>query len=64
MAYLRKATPMQRMSGIDPMFIYSETAVSPMEVAYACVFDPATAPHSEGKPPELLLPAPASTPLK
>jgi WS/DGAT/MGAT family acyltransferase len=32
------------MSGIDPMFIYSETAVSPMEVAYACVFDPATAP--------------------
>ncbi|HVA05862.1 MAG TPA: wax ester/triacylglycerol synthase family O-acyltransferase [Acidimicrobiales bacterium] len=31
------------MSGIDPMFIYSETAASPMEVAYACVFDPATA---------------------
>ncbi|HEX3461442.1 MAG TPA: wax ester/triacylglycerol synthase family O-acyltransferase [Acidimicrobiales bacterium] len=35
---------MQRMSGIDPMFIYSETPETPMEVAYACVFDPATAP--------------------
>jgi WS/DGAT/MGAT family acyltransferase len=37
---------MQRMSGIDPMFIYSETRVSPMEVAYACVFDPSTAPSA------------------
>ena len=35
---------MQRMSGIDPMFVYSETPVTPMEVAYACVFDPTTAP--------------------
>ena len=31
---------MQRMTGIDPMFVYSETPVTPMEVAYACVFDP------------------------
>jgi diacylglycerol O-acyltransferase len=35
---------MERMSGIDPMFVYSETPVTPMEVAYTCVFDPATAP--------------------
>jgi diacylglycerol O-acyltransferase / wax synthase len=35
---------MQRMNGIDPMFIYSETPASPMEVAYTCVFDPSTAP--------------------
>ena len=35
---------MQRMSGIDPMFVYSETPVTPMTVAYACVFDPTTAP--------------------
>jgi diacylglycerol O-acyltransferase len=35
---------MQRMNGIDPMFIYSETPETPMEVAYACIFDPATAP--------------------
>jgi diacylglycerol O-acyltransferase / wax synthase len=35
---------MQRMNGIDPMFIYSETPATPMEVAYACVFDPSTAP--------------------
>jgi diacylglycerol O-acyltransferase / wax synthase len=35
---------MQRMSGIDPMFVYSETPLTPMEVAYACVFDPVTAP--------------------
>jgi diacylglycerol O-acyltransferase len=26
------------------MFVYSDTPVTPMEVAYACVFDPATAP--------------------
>jgi diacylglycerol O-acyltransferase len=26
------------------MFVYSDTPVSPMEVAYACVFDPSTAP--------------------
>jgi WS/DGAT/MGAT family acyltransferase len=32
------------MTGIDPMFIFSETPVTPMEVAYACVFDPSTAP--------------------
>ncbi|MGP0032175.1 MAG: wax ester/triacylglycerol synthase family O-acyltransferase [Acidimicrobiales bacterium] len=32
------------MNGIDPMFIYSETPVNPMEVAYTCVFDPSTAP--------------------
>ncbi len=35
---------MQRMSGIDPMFVYSETPVTPMTVAYACTFDPKTAP--------------------
>ena len=34
---------MQRMSGIDPMFVYSDTPETPMEIAYACVFDPATA---------------------
>jgi diacylglycerol O-acyltransferase / wax synthase len=34
---------MQRMTGIDPMFVYSETPETPMEIAYACVFDPATA---------------------
>ena len=34
---------MERMSGIDPMFIYSETPATPMEVAYACVLNPATA---------------------
>jgi diacylglycerol O-acyltransferase / wax synthase len=35
---------MQRMSGIDPMFLYSETPETPMEVAFTCVFDPQTAP--------------------
>jgi WS/DGAT/MGAT family acyltransferase len=35
---------MQRMSGIDPMFVYSETPVTPMEMAYVCVFDPNSAP--------------------
>ena len=35
---------MQRMTGIDPMFVYSDTPLTPMEVAYICVFDPATAP--------------------
>jgi diacylglycerol O-acyltransferase / wax synthase len=34
---------MQRMSGIDPMFVYSDTRHTPMEIAYACVFDPRTA---------------------
>ena len=33
---------MQRMNGIDPMFVYSDTRHTPMEIAYACVFDPAT----------------------
>ncbi len=33
---------MERMSGIDPMFVYSDTRHTPMEIAYACVFDPAT----------------------
>ncbi len=36
---------MQRMTGIDPMFIYSDTPETPMEIAYACVFDPSSAPH-------------------
>jgi len=36
---------MQRMYGIDPMFIYSETPESPMEVSFTCVFDPASAPN-------------------
>jgi diacylglycerol O-acyltransferase / wax synthase len=35
---------MQRMTGIDPMFIYSDTPDTPMEIAYACVFDPASLP--------------------
>jgi WS/DGAT/MGAT family acyltransferase len=35
---------MQRMTGIDSMFIYSDTPETPMEIAYACVFDPASAP--------------------
>jgi diacylglycerol O-acyltransferase len=35
---------MQRMTGIDPMFIYSDTPDTPMEIAYACVFDPAALP--------------------
>ncbi len=34
---------MERMTGIDPMFIYSDTPETPMEIAYACVFDPASA---------------------
>ena len=41
----RKPSPrgeahMQRMTGIDPMFIYSDTPETPMEIAYACLFDP------------------------
>jgi WS/DGAT/MGAT family acyltransferase len=36
---------MQRLNGIDSMFVYSETAKTPMEVAYACIFDPTTAPN-------------------
>src|SRR5580658_9391189 len=36
---------MQRMNGIDPLFVYSETPDTPMEMAYACVFDPSTAPN-------------------
>ena len=35
---------MQRMTGIDPMFIYSDTPETPMEIAYACIFDPSTLP--------------------
>ena len=35
---------MHRMTGIDPMFIYSDTPETPMEIAYACVFDPSSAP--------------------
>jgi WS/DGAT/MGAT family acyltransferase len=35
---------MERMNGIDPMFIYSDTPATPMEVAYACILNPATAP--------------------
>ena len=31
---------MQRMSGIDPMFVYADTPDTPMEIAYACVLDP------------------------
>ncbi len=34
---------MERMSGIDPMFVYSDTPETPMEIAYVCVFDPTTA---------------------
>jgi WS/DGAT/MGAT family acyltransferase len=39
---------MQRMTGIDPMFIYSDTPETPMEIAYACVFDPSSAPGGYG----------------
>jgi diacylglycerol O-acyltransferase / wax synthase len=35
---------MQRMTGIDPMFIYSDTPETPMEIAYACIFDPSALP--------------------
>ncbi len=35
---------MQRMTGIDPMFIYSDTPETPMEIAYACLFDPDSLP--------------------
>ena len=35
---------MQRMTGIDPMFIYSDTPETPMEVSYTCIFDPSTRP--------------------
>jgi WS/DGAT/MGAT family acyltransferase len=35
---------MQRMTGIDPMFIYSDTPDTPMEIAYVCVFDPSALP--------------------
>ena len=35
---------MQRMSGIDPMFVYADTPDTPMEIAYACVLDPTSAP--------------------
>jgi len=34
---------MERLSGIDPMFVYSDTPETPMEIAYVCVFDPTTA---------------------
>ena len=34
---------MERMNSIDPMFIYSDTPATPMEVAYACILNPATA---------------------
>ncbi len=34
---------MERMSGIDPMFLYSDTPATPMEIAYVCVLDPTTA---------------------
>ena len=34
---------MHRMSGIDPMFVYSDTPHAPMEIAYVCVFDPSSA---------------------
>jgi WS/DGAT/MGAT family acyltransferase len=37
---------MERMTGIDPMFIYSDTPETPMEVAYACVFESSS---SEGE---------------
>jgi len=39
---------MERMTGIDPMFVYSDTPETPMEVAYACVFDPSTADGGYG----------------
>ncbi len=39
---------MQRMSGIDPMFVYADTPDTPMEIAYACVLDPTSAPGGYG----------------
>ncbi len=39
---------MQRMSGIDPMFVYAGTQDTPMEIAYACVLDPASVPGGYG----------------
>src|SRR5580692_7740143 len=41
--FVESRTHMQRLSGIDPMFIYSDTPETPMEIAYACVFDSSTA---------------------
>src|ERR1700689_1221424 len=37
------AGPMQRMTGIDPMFVYSATPLAPLEGAYPRVFDPTAA---------------------
>lgn len=34
----------ERLSGIDSMFVYTESAEAPMEVAYVCVLDPSTCP--------------------
>jgi diacylglycerol O-acyltransferase / wax synthase len=39
---------MQRMSGIDPMFVYAGTRETPMEIAYACILDPTSAPGGYG----------------
>ena len=39
---------MERMTGIDPMFLYSDTPETPMEIAYACVFDPSSAQGGYG----------------
>ena len=39
---------MQRMGGIDPMFVYADTPETPMEIAYACVLDPTSVPGGYG----------------
>jgi diacylglycerol O-acyltransferase len=39
---------MERMSGIDPMFVYADTPETPMEIAYACVLDPTSVPGGYG----------------
>ena len=35
---------MERLTGLDPMFVYSDMPETPLEVAYACILDPSTAP--------------------
>jgi WS/DGAT/MGAT family acyltransferase len=35
---------MDRLNGIDPIFLYADGPKTPMEVAYVCVLDPSTSP--------------------
>lgn len=36
---------MRRLTGLDPMFFYLETPTTHMTSAFACIFDPSTAPE-------------------